>query len=37
MGGEYYVQQDVYVWKVSLRVAEKAEYDTFSGFVTVIR
>ncbi|MEY3399457.1 MAG: hypothetical protein RL220_2051, partial [Bacteroidota bacterium] len=37
MGGEYYVQQDVYVWKVSLRVAGKAEYDTFSGFVTVIR
>ena len=36
-GGEYYVQNDVYVWQVKVKDKEMAEYRVFQGTVTVIR
>lgn len=36
-GGDYYVQEDVYIWQVQVKDKENAEYRVFKGTVTVIR
>ncbi len=36
-GGEYYVQDDVYIWQVQVKDKELADYQTFRGTLTVIR
>ncbi len=36
-GGDYYVQDDVYVWQVKVKDKENAEYRVFRGSLTVVR
>lgn len=36
-GGEYFVQNDVYVWQVQVKDKELADYRTFRGTLTVFR
>lgn len=36
-GGAYYAQTDVYVWQVTLKDKEMADYKVFKGHVTLLR